>query len=277
MTLGNYALAGLLLNLALSFVAAYLIFKICKLELKNKTAGIYANIFLFFFPTAFFLTALYGEALFLVLGASTIYFLRKKKWLWVALFAFLAAMTKEVGGMLVLPILYSVLKDRKSSNIEKLTALAAPALGTLAVLGIYYYTSGDPFIFLEKHSEFGKELSLPYVPIIHAIKNLNIYHGWNLVAFLFTAFLSYKAWKLLPKEYFWYLIAVLLPPLCSSNLEGYSRYLLVAFPIFIALAALNDKKAYKYITAGIYIIFTGLLLLFCARYVMGGTGNYPFG
>lgn len=266
LTLGNYALAGLLLNLALSFGAAVMIFKLCKLEFKKESTGIWANIFLFFFPTAFFLTALYAESLLLFLGAAMMYFLRRKKLLYAAIFVFLAAMTKEVGGVLILPLLYVAWKEKKW------LLPAAPILGVLAVFAIYYFTSGDPLIFLKQHEGFGKTLSLPHAPIVDVLKNItNPYHVWNLFALIFTAFLTYKTYKLLPKEYFLYCLAMLLPALFSSNLEGYSRYLLPAFPIFMILGKIKNKKILL-----LYAGFTVLLMAFTIRYVTGETGLYPF-
>ena len=272
LTLGNYALAGLLLNLGFSFAAAYLLFKICKEEFKDEKIGLWANVFLFFFPTAFFFTAIYTEGMFLFLGIAVMYFLRNKNWLAVAVAAFFAAMTREVGGMLILPIAYVALQDFKSNKLKKILAILSPILGVLAVLLIYAVTSGDPLIFLKQHEGFGKTLSLPYVPIINAISGLSIYNAWNLACFLFTAILTWQVYKRLPKQYLLYCLAVLLPPLCSSNLEGYSRYLLVAFPMFMILGTIKNNL----LRAGYLVIAVPLLLLLCIRYVTGAEWVNPF-
>lgn len=284
LTLGNYALAGLLLNLALSFGAAYLLFKLCKeefgsarkqSELLAEKTGFWANAFLFFFPTAFFFTALYTEALFLFLGLAVMYFLRKKNWLAVAVTAFFAAMTREVGGMLILPIAYVALHDLRTDRIKKLLAVASPILGVLAVLFIYYLSSGDPLIFLAKHQEFGKTLSLPWTPVINAISNFSPYNAWNLFCFLFTAILAWQTYKIMTKQYFLYCIAVLFPPLCSANFEGYSRYLLTAFPLFMILGSLNSNKKWFKLVQGLYLLFVVILVAFCARYAVGADWMIP--
>ena len=119
LTLGNFALAGLILNTALSLGAGYFIFKLCKEEIGDNDSGLWANIFLFFFPTALFFTAIYTEALFLFLAVAMMFFMKKKNWWLVALFGFFAAMTREVGGVLVLPIAYVVLRDFKTRKIKK--------------------------------------------------------------------------------------------------------------------------------------------------------------
>lgn len=275
LTFGNYALAGLLLNMAFSFGTGYFLFKICKEEFKNDNSGFWANIFLFFFPAAFFFTAIYTEALFLFLATAMMFFMKKKNWPLVISSGFFAAMTREVGGALILPIAYFALKDFKTQKTEKILAVFSPVLGVCAVLFIYYLSSGDPLIFLEKHGEFGKTLSLPYVPIINETKNLfgsgSAYAGWNLFCFLFTAILTWFVYKKLPKEYFLYCLAILIPPLCSSNLEGYSRYLLAAFPLFMILAVFKNKSA----KIAYLLLFVPLLVLFCARYVTGGTWIIP--
>jgi hypothetical protein len=301
LTLGNYALAGLLLNLGLSFGSAYLLFKLCKeefgsarkqsdprasiiksvreSELLAEKTGFWANAFLFFFPTAFFFTAIYTEALFLFLALAVMYFLKKKMWATVIVAAFFAAMTREVGGMLILPIAYVALKDFKGDKLKKILAILSPIMGVLAVLFLYYLSSGNPLIFLEKHQEFGKTLSMPYVPIVDAIRNLaqlnltGLYSAWNLFCFLFTAILAWQTYKIMTKQYFLYCIAVLLPPLCSANLEGYSRYLLTAFPLFMILGSLgtHDKKYFK-LVQGLYLLFVVILVVFCARYAVGWSG-----
>ena len=281
LTLGNYALAGLLLNFGLSFGSAYLLFKLCKEEFYDEKTGFWANAFLFFFPTAFFFTAIYTEALFLFLGIAVMYFLRKKNWFAVAFFAFFAAMTREVGGMLILPIAYVVLKDFQEDKLKKILAISSPVLGVLAVLLIYYLSSGNPLIFLEKHQEFGKTLSLPHVPIIDAIRNFSLYNGWNLLCFLFTVVLTWQTYRIMTKQYFLYCVAVLLPPLCSANLEGYSRYLLTAFPLFMILGSLGSTKANSYdkkyfkLVQGLYLLFVIIMVVFCARYVVGADWVVP--
>jgi len=271
LTLRNYALAGLIINTAFSFGAGYFIYKICD----KKEEGLWANVFLFFFPTAFFFTAIYTEALFLFLATGLMFFMKQSKWWIVAFFGFFAGMTREVGGVLILPIAYVIFTDFKHEKLQKIIALLSPIAGVMAVLFIYYLSSGDPLIFLAKHGEFGKSLSLPYMPIINAIKDIaggSIYAGWNLFCFLFTVILTWLVYKKLPKEYFFYCLAVLLPPLFSSNLEGYSRYLLVAFPLFMVLATLKNKALRIVYLA----LFVPLLALFCARYVTGAEWILPW-
>lgn len=282
LTAGNFALAGLILNLGFSWGAVWMIYRLCKLEFKQEKTAVRTVFYLLFFPTAFFFVALYGESLFLFLAASAMYFLMEKKWIYVAVFTFFAAMTREVGGALILPVLYAAWMNKNDPKLQRLLAIAGPILGVCAVMLIYFLKSGDPLIFLSQHGEFGKSLSFPHVPIIDAIKNIwpirlySIYHGWNLFSLVFTVVLTYYSYTLLPKEYFLYLIAVLIPPLCSSNLEAYSRYLLVAFPLFMALAVLQKKKGTKVLTTGLYVVFTAMLAVFCLRFVMGGEGSYPF-
>jgi len=110
----------------------------------------------FIFPPAFFLMVPMTESLFLFTTLAFFYFLLKKKYAVSAAFAFLAALSRSQGIILVIPFIFEFIADARA-NGGKLNAgrfikrgalvLAAPA-GFLIYLGINYQFFGDPFQFL---------------------------------------------------------------------------------------------------------------------------------
>ena len=74
----------------------------------------YKSIFyLLLFPTAYFFTAMYTEALFLFLVASMFLFARRDNWLVVGILGFFLSLTRIQGIILFIPMLYMYLSKIK--------------------------------------------------------------------------------------------------------------------------------------------------------------------
>jgi hypothetical protein len=101
---GSPLTAGLLVSLACFFVALVLLQRLAALELGPEAAR-GAVLLVAFFPTAFFFSAVYSESLFLMLSVGAVLAARHGRWRWAGLAGGLAAVTRNSGVLLVVPLL----------------------------------------------------------------------------------------------------------------------------------------------------------------------------
>lgn len=101
---GSTLLAGLIVSLACLFGAFVLLHKLATLELGARDARS-TLLLVAFFPSAFFLSAVYSESLFLLLTVGALLAARRGRWMWVGVAGALAALTRNSGAAILLPVL----------------------------------------------------------------------------------------------------------------------------------------------------------------------------
>ena len=112
---GSPLVAGVLISLACFLVALALLHKLAVLELGARDAR--ATVLLVaFFPTALFFSAVYSESLFLLVSVGAFLAARSGRWAWAGLLGGLAALTRNSGVLLLVPLvllfLYGPRADR---------------------------------------------------------------------------------------------------------------------------------------------------------------------
>jgi hypothetical protein len=104
LVIGRHPLAAALLVSNLGFLAALVVmYALAAREVSPETAK-RATLYLAVFPTAFFFLAPYSESLFLLLALLTFWWARGGRWALAALATFLAALTRNVGLLLAIPL-----------------------------------------------------------------------------------------------------------------------------------------------------------------------------
>lgn len=169
-------------------------------RMTQRSLVIWLIIFLLTFPTSFFFGAIYTEGLFFFLLVSTLYFLKKEKYLVTSIFAIMTSLTKFVGVFLIIPVIFHIihkLKTKKGhinffklliTDYRLLIAFISPILG-LTFYSLYLWQSiGDPFFFLNAQWAFGAHRSsnLILLPQVY-YRYLNIFLTAN---FNFQYFIS---------------------------------------------------------------------------------------
>jgi Gpi18-like mannosyltransferase len=228
------------------------------------------------FPTAFFLISIYSESLFLLLTGLSFWFARKKQWGRAILFSSLLSVTR-LTGMVIWPALLMELwlqtnfpKSLASTQLSKQKlvyfckqtwrkTLATFAI-TLPLLGFAYFNfqkMGDWLYFLHAHGDLANgratsSLVFPAVTLFRYFKILSSlaptqWEFWVAVLELgvlgLVTVLLITAWR--QKIRWSYLVFAALAvsiPILSGTLSGLPRYSLVAFPIYLALAQLENKN-----------------------------------
>ena len=125
---------GVLVSFTAFLVALYLLHRLTALDFGPDVART-AVLLCAFFPTSFFFTAVYSEALFLALAVGAVYAARLGRWPVAAALAFLAATSRSAGVLLLIPltILWWQSEERRLRDV---VCLALVPLGP-AVFAVY--------------------------------------------------------------------------------------------------------------------------------------------
>ncbi len=133
----HVVVAGMVVNLVATILALWGLHRIVVRDGDGALAR-RAMLLLAIFPGAFFLLAPFSEAIFLALAVWTIERARRADWGTAAVLAFLAGLSRPVGGLLALPLAWSAWTERhdmgrRAAVLAAVAAVAAPASGVLYV------------------------------------------------------------------------------------------------------------------------------------------------
>ena len=267
---GNLILAGFLLSNAYLLGALLFLYQLAKLEMLDRCTSSPEEVaaaarrtlyYLAFFPTAFFLSAVYTESLFLLLSVAAVLFARQRRWVLAALAGFLAAATRNIGVVLWLLVTWEWLRCHgwRVTRIHRTEAwrnlwsgikadwvdvivLAAIPLGLLLYMGFLQINFGRPTAFIEVQAAWGRQNIGPAGVVMRELKALtafelnksNLSRLLSLAPFLGVLAMTPFIWRRLGEGYALYVLVLLLVP-AASALQSMIRYILPLFPVFILL------------------------------------------
>lgn len=251
-------IAGMIVS-ALSFAGSGCVFyKLLRLDLPYKDA-IRALKYLCLLPGSFFFAAPMSESLFLLLSVTSLYCARKDQWLLAGLSGALAAFTRSLGLMLIVPLffewLHNVQKRKFPGNsMARAAAIALVPVGFAAYCYINFQVAGDPFQFMEyQNVHWGQRLGLFFntaayqtqcaircvrtnIPELLGLWLPNLIYGFgSLILILLTVK------KLRPSDTAWFL-AYYFVAMGATRLLSAPRYLIAMPTVSIALSALTEKQ-----------------------------------
>ena len=267
---GNLILAGWLVSLITLTGAVIVFYKL--LREFHPTIDPEAPIFyLLIFPTAFFLNAVYTESLFLFLSLLTFYFALKGRFGPAGFFGLLAALTRVTGVLLFIPIVWEFFKRhgwQKTFSASFLPTLLVP-LGTFLFFLYHYFAFGNFLIFFKVESSWGRAFQFnPQHFLLFSRPSLV-----NLVLdILFCAFalgITYHIFRQRWTSYGLYILATLGVALSTGTLMSIGRYILVLFPIYIALATIKSRHFEKVYALASLLLFALNVILFVNWYWAG--------
>ena len=267
---GGPALWGVLLSLLFTPLALFFLYRIAE-ELYDVRAARAATFALAFFPTAFFLNAAYTEAPFLAFTTGSVWAAYVRRDLLLAgLLGALAAATRNLGVLLLIPLVVEWARNRREFGVGGLAGMALIPAGLLAYAAFLWGRFGDPLVFARQQSEYwGRTLASPattaadawgaaragagYVldpatlfldtsarPALEASNTVNL-----LFLFIFLVLMGVGFVVLPPGLSLYTFMIVLLPvltPAPSFPLMSLPRFLLGAFPIFLVFGYLLSKN-----------------------------------
>lgn len=271
-------LTGALLVSTLASVALALIFqRLVRLDETEATAR-GAVVFLFTFPTSYFLHIGYTESLFMALVVGSFLAARRERWWLAGALGALAGLTRVNGAILLPALLVEAFGQYRASRRFDRRWLWIPlvAAGPACYLLLNKMVTGDAFAFSKVANEhWYKTLAAPWVGVGNTYLAMPERGpseaqmvGWEELIFV-TLGLAATVWCWLELRASYSVWMALNWLLWTSTFFVLStpRYTLILFPIYILFARLAAVRP----VWGVVIIFWSLLLmgLFVTRFVQG--------
>jgi Dolichyl-phosphate-mannose-protein mannosyltransferase len=267
---GGPTLWGVLVSLSATLLALFFLYRLAE-NLYDQRAARAATLALALFPTAFFLNAVYTEALFLALTTGSVWAARVRRDLVLAgLLGTLAAATRNLGILLLIPLLFEWLRNRREFGLKGLAGVALVPAGLLAYAAFLWGRFGEPLIFARQQAEhWGREPANPFTTLQRAwqtaregarylldpdllflssspVPSLDASNTLNLAFLvLFLVLLAVGFFVLPPGLSLYTALIVLLPvltPAPSFPLMSQPRFVLGAFPVFLVLGNLLSRS-----------------------------------
>ncbi|MBI2862420.1 MAG: hypothetical protein HYX89_06350 [Chloroflexi bacterium] len=162
-------MAGILLSNLYFMVALVLFHRLTERKLGAQAAQ-WATLFFAFFPFAFFFSAVYTEALFVLLAVAAFFFAERRQWLLASLAGMLCSATRLVGVSLfpALAVLYwQQWRSPKKEPLANAIYLSLIPAGLGAYMIFLQQRFGEPFAFLKANEAgWGARFSLEF-PLHH--------------------------------------------------------------------------------------------------------------
>src|ERR687885_994201 len=246
--------AGVVVSLACFAVALVLLHRLTALELGRAAAAeaVWAPAP---FPAAVFFSAVYSEALYLMLSVGCVYAARTGRWAWAGGLGALGAATRSAGVLLVVPLAVIWLARADGPARRRVRDAAWIALvpaGLVAFCAALAVGGGDAFTPLHGQDLWFRSFAGPFVGVwdgtaaawrgLHHLDAPFARADVVLFCFLVLAVPAVVGvMRRLPPAYGAYVVAALALPLSypvgPQPLMSLPRFLAVLFPLFMWLGA----------------------------------------
>lgn len=267
----NYFLAGLLVSNAAFLAACVLLVKLVRLDYGEKI-GLDTLKIAFFFPTAFILSGVFMESLYLALALGCFYCAKKERWALAGVCGFFLALTRPEGFLITLPLLYLYLAQRGFSLRSlrpHVLFLLLPFLGVVTFAAYTHYRMGDWFAYIHANKYWDYEIMNPFVNIANALFNCHVpAFAFGAVFFLAAVLIVTGCFRQIGFAYWFFGAYTLVLPVIFNRPPIFCsipRYALLAFPLFIALAILSQRKYLRSAIMVSLILLQGFLMVFWAN------------
>ena len=268
----DYLIAGFLVT-AIASIAAGLVFReLVKLDHPEKTAQL-AVLFLFIFPTSYFLHIPYTESLFLALVIACFLTARKRLWFMAAILGGLACMTR-VNGLILIPALafevWEEYRETRKFNQEWLFLAVVPA-GFGFYLLLNYLITGSPTMFMVYQNEhWYRYFRVPWEGIWETWKRIfnpkvvdaQMNGVYEMLFVVIGLAATIAGWTRLRNSYRVWMVANWLMFVSTSFVLSVPRYTLTLFPLFILMAMVARRRW------SLYVLFVGWSILFLALFII---------
>ncbi len=307
---GSAVIAGIAISLIAALVGLAIVHRLTELEFGDLGSASAAVKLMAFAPFAFYLSAVYTEALFLALSAGTFLAARRGRWALAGALGALAAMTRVTGLLLIVPVvmlfLYGPREDAAAPPARSgwrpcyafsprlLWALIIP--GGAALFGAYTAARGFGFFasFHAQHLYWQHRFSGPLVAVWDGLKaawlQVKALVGGHLtdatrgasvlqvIVLLVSCLGLAGVARRLPPAYVVYVGLGLLVPLWSPTvgdpLRGLDRYASMMFPLFMWLGAwAHERRVESPLVVFSAVLLAGFTVQFATWHVVGSIPN----
>jgi len=267
-----WIVVGWLIANTATLVAFYLLYRLILLD-DTPDIGRRAIWLLALFPTSFFMGVVYTEAVFLALTVAAFCAARKRRWLAAGLSGGLSAATRIIGVFLILPLAWEWYQQKPRRWFTGVPLLLIP-LG-LGVFMLYLGRNfGNPLAFSDAQGYWGRSVSpLALFDALNSLvtdpgpflrgRGVTIYEAVFVLLALALLVVVVRKQRLSYTLFAAYSIAI---PLASINTMSFSRFMVVIFPLFIALAQVLTRPRLFWLVA---IAMAVLQLVLVVRWTLG--------
>jgi len=178
---GDYAVAAMLVANTACLAALTALYALSRWEI-GKEGARRALVYQTLFPTAFYLYAPYTESLFLLWVVCSLYAARRERWWLAGATGCLAALTRSIGVLLVMPLAYELWRRKRALRSLLGTQGLALCLIPLGLVSYSIYLGmslGNPLLWLGSQGNdlWGRSLVWPWETArqiaIHALGSVN--------------------------------------------------------------------------------------------------------
>jgi mannosyltransferase PIG-V len=223
----------------------------------HESVARWATLLLAFNPFGLFFGFIYTESLYLLLSVAVFWLLERRAWWWAAVVAGLASASRPQGAILALIVVAQWLwsTHRRWWPLDwqgAIPVLKAAGLGLTGISGLVLFAAflqlhnHDALAFAHVQVYWGRTGVSNLWPAWQAFVATTLHHTINhhilfsdVVWYVAIAVGIAGAGLLLWQREYWfaaYVVLGLVVPLASGSIEGMDRYVMVLFPIYIAVA-----------------------------------------
>ncbi len=279
--IGIHPVLSLLLVGAIAGIALLIFYqRLAALDLAPEQAR-FSSVLLLLFPSAFIIFAPYSESLFLLFAVLCLLLARQQRWGLAGLAGGLAALTRQQGILLIVPLAWEIWQSRKDKNKPHrnewrkfLPLLLVPA-GMVVWMLFRWLALGDVLVDPSNFQSLVYSILIspsanqvvpiqsfvwPWQGLWYALVKITTQPDpdiWVnlLTAGLFTFFLII-AWKHMRPSYRIYALLITLISFSYHTgpfhpYMGLPRHLLLAFPVFVGLASALKRPWMRLALVGI--------------------------
>jgi hypothetical protein len=270
--------AAFLVSTLASIAAGLLLYRLARLD-DDEWVARGAVLFMFVFPTSYFLHIGYTESLFLALALATLLAARVRRWPLAGVLGALACMTRANGLALIPALAFEALDEyRACGRVLRARWLYAllPAAGFCVYLLINWSVKGSPVAFLRAQDEYWyRSFAWPWDAVAGSwgmfwggTPSDAFVVGWQELFFVMLGLgLTVWAWLRMRASYAAWMTCNWLLWTCTKFVLSVPRYTLVLFPAYIIFARVSARRP----TVGALIAVWSLLFLalFLVRFSQG--------
>jgi hypothetical protein len=261
----SVATSGVVVSMAGGLAGTVALWKLVQRRLGDRVASD-SVLLLLVAPFAFVFSLFYTEGPALLAVALCFLALDRKRWFWAGVAAAAAGLIRPNGFLLVVPCaLAALLAVRHDRDWKSLVAPALAPVGFLVWIGVVAQRTGEltGYFTLQRQGlgatvDFGAESARGIVELLT--------FQWgpagrvlNSAALLVGALgLTIGIRRRLDPTWLAYAAAVLVVTALNQNQASGGRYLLLAFPLFVAFALAIPKRAYPLVVAMSAVVMGGV-------------------
>ena len=260
----EYFLAGLIISSLSFIIAAFFFYKLVKLDYDEETA-LRSVKYLFIFPSAFIFSGVFNESLYFMLIIICFYALRKEHLFFTGISGFFLALTKSMGVLIIVPLLYEYFRRKGLKFRPGILFLLLIPFGTFIFSAYCHYLTGDWLAYVHSQaSAWGAAARNPFINFYQALLPTS-YISVIFPAY-FTLFMIVLLLFFLKKLGFSYglfaFYSIFFPLSCYAAFSSMLRYLIPVFPLYMIFAILGRRKDLNTVLTIVFLILQGFLMIF---------------